>query len=138
MKYIKMIVLSLLIAFVVLAYFWVVASFGNVGMVISSALVAPIVLLLAYYLVSGLKGNDLLVAGITMAVVGVGGLFVFVLLANWPWAFIGQATAPYNHGIITPYVRIIIVLFDWPVFIGLIIGAGIAIPIVMVLMKKKS
>ncbi len=138
MKYLKMVLISALVVLLVLAYFWICASFGGIWMLISSALLAPVVLLLFHNILSGLGKNEPLAAGLIMLVVAVGGLFVGVVFFNWPWVAIpGKAAAPCDQGMITPYVRLVVELFSWYSIVGFLVGAGIAIPVLVALTKKR-
>lgn len=138
MKYLKMVLISSLVALLVLAYFWICVSFGGIWMLISSALLVPTVMLLFYNMLNGLKNNEPLAAGLIMLVIAIGGLFAGVVFGNWPWAVIpGKAAAPCDQGIITPYVRLVVELFNWYSIIGFLVGVGIAIPVLATLIKKK-
>lgn len=139
MKYLKMVLISSLVALLVLAYFWICVSFGGIWMLISSALLVPTVMLLFYNMLGGLKNNEPLAAGLIMLVVAIGGLFAGVVFGNWPWAVIpGKAAAPCDQGIITPYVRLVVELFNWYSIIGFLVGVAGAILVLTNIINKKK
>lgn len=139
MKYLKMVAISALVALLVLAYFWVCAALGGVWMLISSALLVPTVMLLFYTMLSGLRNNEPLAAGLIMLVIAVGSLFAGVVFGNWPWAVIpGKTAAPCDQGIITPYVRLVVELFNWYSIVGFLVGVAGAILILTNIINKKK
>jgi uncharacterized membrane protein len=139
MKYLKMVLVSTVVVLLILAFFWICASLGGVWMLVSSALLVPTVIFLFYTMLSGLKNNEPLFAGLIMLVVAVVGLFAVVIIGNWPWVVIpGKAMAPCDQGLITPYVRLVVELFNWYSIIGFLVGVGIAILILTNLLNKKK
>lgn len=139
MKYLKMVLISSLVALLVLAYFWICVFFGGIWMLISSALLVPTVMLLFYNMLNGLKNNEPLAAGLIMLVIAIGGLFAGVVFGNWPWAVIpGKAEAPCDQGIITPYVRLVVELFNWYSIIGFLVGVAGAILVLTNIINKKK
>ncbi len=127
MKYLKMVLIPLIMAAIVLIYYWLLAVGGEVLVGVSTLVFVPLVLSLFWLDLKDLKEQkDGLLAGFLLMGITVVGTFFIVIFANWPWSIV-QVPDPSNGalGMMTPYFRLCATVFNWYALVGFVLGSAI-------------
>lgn len=125
MKYMKMILLPILMIVVAMLIIWgMIATVGFAQMLLTALMIVSMVGLIAWDF-AGLKTtSDRLITVLLMIVIG-GAMKAFMFfVVDWPWVVMGQARQ--NLGFIDVVTRLWSPLFSWWVFAGLVVGSALS------------
>ena len=127
MKYVKMIVIPITMACLALFFYWVLAAFGVVGVVLAGIIFPPLFFLLFWFDFMDIKSQvDGLIAGLFLAVFAVLGTTLCVLFLNWPWVVICNQPLPNaDLGILTPVFKLYAAVFNWYGITSFVVGTAI-------------
>ncbi|NLI40860.1 MAG: hypothetical protein GX421_06750 [Caldisericales bacterium] len=128
MKYVKMVLVPVVMAIIVLAYYWLLAVLNGIWLSLATVVFIPAVFILFWYGFRDIKENlDGLISGILLLCITIIGTALFVFLFNWPWVVTlhpeldTQLATP-----IMPFLRLYAASFNWYCIGGFVAGSAIA------------
>lgn|GEM_PF-7032797 len=138
MKYLKIVVISLLMACLALFFYWFLAAAGTTGLVLTGILFPPLSFLLFWFVFKDVKNQvDGLIAAAIFILIAVKGTASCVVFFNWPWIVIpSQIQTNPEFGPLTPFFKLYAVAFNWYGITSMLAGLAISIVMLYLLIKR--
>lgn len=126
MKYLKMILLPIVMIVLAMLILWGMIVTADVVQMLLAVLMIVLLVGLVVWDFVGLKTTvDRLIAVGLIVVIGGGLKIVMFFIADWPWTFMGQPSQ--SLGFADVVGRLWVPLLNWWVLAGLVLGAVISV-----------